>query len=246
MDPKITVYFLSCKRFNLFEKTFKSFWDHCKDLNLIESFIVIDDNSSNEDRKNIDKLLLEKKFPSLFVCKNAYKGQANSLNLIYDLCKTKYAFAIEDDWMFFKSGNFLRDGLEILNKHEYIKRVCVDFSSSGKSLKNISEQDIYGCKNGTKYFIDEYKDKNQWPSFTFRQCIIDIESCFKNIGYVNSLPKLSHDGSSPTSETDYAVRYCNFGYRTAFFLDSYVEEISKNYSSSFDLNNVNRYKEYDY
>lgn len=243
MAQDVTAYFLSCKRFNLFEKTFKSFWENCKDLDLISSIIVIDDNSSNEDRKNIEKLLSEKNIPSLFVCKNAYKGQANSLNLVYDLCKTKYAFAIEDDWMFFRPGNFLRYGFEILNKHDHIKRVCVDLSSSGKNLDNIQKQDIYQCENGVKYFLDEYRDKNQWPSFTFRQSLIDIKDCFSNIGYVNSVPKLSHDVSPATAETDYAVRYCNFGYRTAFLIDSFVTEISGGGPSSFSLNNVNRHKE---
>jgi len=243
MEEKITVYFLSCKRFLLFEKTFKSFWENCKDLDLIDSVIVIDDNSSNEDRKNIDRLLSEHNTKSLLVCKNLYKGQATSLNLIYDLCKTQYAFSIEDDWMFFKPGNFLRYGFEILNKHEHVKRVCLDPSSSGKSLKNLQQTDIFECANGIKYYIDEYRDKNQWPSFTFRQSLINIKDCFSNIGYVNPAPKLSHDGSNPTAETDYAVRYCNFGYRTAFLVDSLVKEISIGHESSFHLNKVNRHKE---
>lgn len=243
MEDLITVYFLSCKRYDLFEKTFNSFWTNCKDLDLIKSIIVVDDNSSSQDRQKIEDLVSKVKIPSLIVLKNMFKGQANSLNLIYDLCKTKYAFAVEDDWMFFKSGNFLRDGLEILDKHENIKRICVDLSSSGKTLNNIQKEDIYECKNGIKYFLDEYRDKSQWPSFTFRQCLINIQDCKNNIGYVSPDPKLSHDGSIPTSETDYAVRYCGFGYKTAFLLDSFVREISGGQPSSFTLNNVNRHKE---
>jgi hypothetical protein len=245
MNHKVTPYFLSCKRFELFEQTFKSFWDKCDDKNLIESFIIIDDNSSKEDRSKIIDLASQITLPNLFVAKNQIKGQATSLNIFYDLCRTKYAIAIEDDWKFIRNGNFIKDSIEIMSLHDNIKRVCVDLSSSGKQSFEINDEEIYSINN-EKYYINEYNNKREWPSFTFRQCIIDVESCYKNIGYVNSLPKLSHDGSTPTAETDYAVRYCNFGYRTAFFIDSYVEEISKNYPSSFDLNSVNRHKEYDY
>lgn len=245
MNDKVTAYFLSCKRFELFEQTFKSFWDKCDDKNLIESFIIIDDNSSEEDRSKIIALASEISLPNLIVAKNHVKGQASSLNIFYDLCHTKYAIAVEDDWRFIRNGNFIKNSIDIMSLHHNIKRVCLDLSSSGKQLSQLEYQNIYSINN-EKYYIYTYENKNEWPSFTFRQCIIDIESCFKNIGYVNSLPKLSHDGSPPTAETDYAVRYCNFGYRTAFFINSYVEETSKNYPSSFDLNNVNRYKEYGY
>lgn len=243
MDHSVTAYFLSCKRYDLFEKTFDSFWANCKDLDLIKSMVIVDDNSSSEDRQKIEKLASKVNIPSLIVLKNMFKGQANTLNIVYDLCKTKYAFAVEDDWMFFRSGNFLRYGFEVLNKHKNVKRVCVDLSSSGKDLNNIQKEDIYECEDGIKYFLDQYRDKNQWPSFTFRQSLIDIEDCRANIGYVSSVPQLSHDNSPPTAETDYAVRYCNFGYRTAFLIDSFVTEISNGGPSSFSLNNVNRHKE---
>ena len=238
---KITPYFLSCKRIELFEETFKSFWINCLDLELIDRFIVIDDNSNIKDRNRIIELMNTIQLPSLFVCKNNIKGQASSLNIFYDLCKTKYAIAIEDDWKFIRSGHFLKDSLEIMNIYPYVKRVCLDLSSSGKSISDI-ESDIFSINN-EKYFIHEYKNKNEWPSFTFRQCVVDVEDCFKNIGYVNSKPEFSHDGSRPTAETDYAVRYCHFGYRTAFFLNTFVQEMSKNYPSSFELNKTNRYLE---
>lgn len=241
----ITPYFLSCRRLNLFKETFESFWDTCDDKDLIKSFIVIDDNSENNDRFEIQKIISKINIPNIFIAKNDIRGQASSLNIVYNICKTKYAIAIEDDWKFIRSGNYVRESIGIMDQFNNIKRVCLDLSTSGKSINEISEKDIYQINN-EKFYINEYKIKNEWPSFTFRQCIIDIESCFKNIGYVSHHPELSHDGSRPTAETDYAVRYCNYGYRTAFFLDTFVKEISKNISSSFDLNGVSRYKEYDY
>jgi len=244
-DSQVTPYFLSCKRFSLFKETFESFWRMCQDKNLIKSFIVVDDNSDDDDRFKIQKLISTISLPSIFVSKNNIRGQASSINIIYDLCKTKYALAIEDDWKFIRSGNFIRKSINIMKSYDNVKRVCLDFSTSGKSLDKISDSDIYDI-DSEKFYINQYDIKNEWPSFTFRQCVIDIESCFKNIGYASHNPKLSHDGSRPTAETDYGVRYCDYGYRTAFFLNTFVQETSKNIPSSFDLNNVSRYKEYDY
>jgi hypothetical protein len=244
MNNKITVFFLSCKRFKLFSETFKSFWGNCLDIDLIKSFIIIDDNSDPSDQEKILKLGNSINLPSLILFKNQFKGQAISLNQIYNICDTKYAFSVEDDWKFKKSGNFLRSGLEILQNYSYIKRVCVDLSSSGKKLDYFNNK-VLKTEYKDDYVIDEYEDKCNWPSFTFRQSLIDIEDCKQNIGYHKLIPEFSHDKSPPTTETDYAVRYCNFGYRTAFFVSTYVEETSKNFSSSFDLNKVNRYHEYD-
>lgn len=241
----VTPYFLSCKRFDLFKQTFESFWQNCLDKDLIRSFIVIDDNSSSDDRKKIDELIKSISMPSIFVSKNDIKGQASSINIFYDLCRTKYAIAIEDDWKFIRSGNFLKNSISIIENNSNIKRVCLDLSTSGKNINQILENDIYTV-NSEKYWIHQYNNKNEWPSFTFRQCVIDINACFNDIGYASPSPKFSHDGSPPTSETDYAVRYCNHGYRTAFFINTFVEEISTNVQSSFNLNSVSRHNEYDY
>ena len=52
---KINIFFsiTTCKRYDLFVKTINSFLICCKDINLIDYFFCIDDNSSNEDRKNM-------------------------------------------------------------------------------------------------------------------------------------------------------------------------------------------------
>ena len=46
----ITVCFLSCKRPDLFRKTFESFWKYCDDIDLIKS-VIFDKTSSREDEK---------------------------------------------------------------------------------------------------------------------------------------------------------------------------------------------------
>lgn len=242
MKQKITACFFSCKRFDLFEKTFKSFWENCLDRDLIESFIIIDDSSVEEDRKNILNLASSFDSPNLVLFKNNLKTLCRSFNLAFDICSTKYLFTIEDDWIFLEPSHFIKDSLEIFERHTHVKKVIPDLSTSGKQESFFNEADNYKTNSGTEYIIDEYriKDKNYWASYSDRTGIIDREDCLNKVGYYRLDPKLVHDQSRPTTETDYAMRFSNAGFRTAYFKKSLIKEVSFGYLSAFDLNNVNR------
>jgi hypothetical protein len=51
--PLITFTITSCKRFDLFEQTVNSFLNCCTDVEKIDSWLCVDDNSSNEDREKM-------------------------------------------------------------------------------------------------------------------------------------------------------------------------------------------------
>jgi hypothetical protein len=243
LNEPITLTMLSCKRYSFFEKTFNSFFDNCQDLDLIKNIIIVDDNSSIEDRVKMQQLLLQIPLPNLIICKNQFKGQAISLNILGMLTPTKYTFHIEDDFAFIQNGSFIRDGLEIIQKHPFVKRVCVDAPSSGKNIDKLDE-DILDLSSKEQYFIHTNKNLGkEWPSFTFRQSLID-NTVFQEVGFFSGSPRFSHEPNAvPTTETDYAVRYCEKGYKTAFLMKKYCQEISPNSISSFYLNNVNRHCE---
>ena len=54
--PLVSFSITSCKRFDLFEQTINSFLNCVQDLNLIDNWYCIDDNSSDEDREKMKKL----------------------------------------------------------------------------------------------------------------------------------------------------------------------------------------------
>lgn len=56
MKDKIIVTMTTCKRLDLFEQTVNSFINCCQDRHLISEFFVVDDNSSDEDRKKMTEL----------------------------------------------------------------------------------------------------------------------------------------------------------------------------------------------
>lgn len=242
MDKDVTIGFLSCKRIEFFKKNFNAFWSLCEDQHRIDSFIVIDDNSSLEDNHRILELSSKVNIPSIVMHKNITKGHAQSLNLMMVLCKTKYLLIIEDDWLFVKGGKFLSWAIDIMSKHTNVKKVCYDFGSSGKRLNEIPEKDIYK-ENNIEYFISENYKQNDWPSFTFRQGLLDREACIDNIGLFSPNPVFTHDPMHhpPTCETDYGVRFNNYGYRTAYMTSTLVQELIG--PSCFDLNQINRYNE---
>lgn len=240
---KVTLCFLSCKRIDLFKKVFDSFWENCLDTNLIDSFIIIDDNSVDNDRLEIMNFAKKINVPNLVIFKNELKTLCKSFNLAFDICNTKYLFTIEDDWIFFKKNTFITESLEIFSKHQHVKKIIPDLSTSGKKLDFFPQQDHYATSLGTEYIIDEYRiqDMGFWASYSDRTGVIDVESCLKNVGYYTLNPQFCHDYSRPTTETDYAIRFSNSGFRTAYFKNSIMREISNGYESAFNLNNIQRH-----
>ena len=55
--PSILLSVTSCKRIDLFKRTVNSFINACTDVSLISEWICVDDNSSKEDRDEIQKYL---------------------------------------------------------------------------------------------------------------------------------------------------------------------------------------------
>ena len=79
----LTIFSITtCKRFDLFEKTMNSFINCCEDLNLIDMWICVDDNSSIEDKKKMKEL-----YPFFrFIWKTKeQKGHYMSMNIIFSL-----------------------------------------------------------------------------------------------------------------------------------------------------------------
>ena len=109
---KIAVTMTTCKRLDLMKNTVNSFLNCCNDVNKIDKFICIDDNSSEQDRNHM-KLL----YPWLnyYMKLESEKGHRKSMNIIYDKLvelKPKYWIHMEDDFLFFDEMNYIEKGIE--------------------------------------------------------------------------------------------------------------------------------------
>jgi hypothetical protein len=112
-DKKLTLTITTCKRIDLFKRTMDSFINCCSDILLIDEFICIDDNSSDEDRETMKKLYPFFKF---ILKRPDDKGHVKSMNMIVDIVKTKYLLHMEDDWLFTYKYDFITKAMEIFNQ----------------------------------------------------------------------------------------------------------------------------------
>lgn len=222
--PLVTFTITSCKRLDLFEKTINSFIAACTDLDKIDSWFCVDDNSSEEDRERMKSLY---PFFTFYFKTREEKGHPRSMNIIRKNVKTPYIFHVEDDWKFFVKKNFISDALEIMGQNSNIKQVLVNKNYAEiETDVDISGGQYHITQTGLRYFIHEFVNTdekrhkwekkhnnfnrhcNYWPHFSFRPSIIQF-SVLKELGEFNE--SISH------FEMEYSYRYANKGYISAFF-----------------------------
>ena len=245
--PLVTLSITTCKRFDLFEKTMNSLLQ-CLDIEMVDNWLCIDDNSSEED-----KLKMKEMYPFFtFIFKDARnKGHPRSMNIIKNIVITPYLFHLEDDWKFFAKRNYIKDCLDVLNSDVSIGQCLLN-----KNYTEI-ESDI-GIKggifnttlSGLRYYIHEFVNtddqrnewynkygdslsSNYWPHFSLRPSLLRT-SIFKDIGDFNE--NIGH------FEMEYAYRYVNKGYKSAFLEGIYCFHTGRLTSEKFDETKINAYK----
>ena len=250
----------SCKRLDLFIKTINSFLNCCNDIKKIDKFICIDDNSSLDDRKTMKNM-----YPFIdFVYKNHdERGHVNSMNKIYKLIEIynpKYIIHLEDDWHFHTKYNFISNGITILENDNSIGQVlfnrnyaelATDLNIPGgikKTINSIEYLEHEYCPNGSdllKQFNKKHHGKPSnayWPNFSFRPSILSSR-VIKKIG--------EYSDTNGHFEMDYANRYTNLGYKSAFYNGIFCRHIGKltppkrnnsdNSKNAYELNNIDQF-----
>jgi len=250
-NPQVTLSITTCKRFDLFEKTINSVLN-CFDIDMIDNWFCVDDNSSKEDRKKMKELY---PFFTFYFKTTEEKGHCNSMNIIkkhvLDIFKTPYLVHLEDDWKFYEERDYIKDAINVLNENEYIGQ-CL-FNKNYAEIPediNISGGDFKVTKNGFRYYLHEYanthekkiqwirkhgnsRSSNYWPHFSFRPSVLKT-SIFEKIGDFNK--------DANHFEMEYANRYFEKGYISSFFERIYCRHIGRLTSERHDDNILNAYK----
>lgn len=212
-NDNIILTMTTCKRLSLFKQTVNSIFNNWKDIHLVNYWLVVDDNSSQEDRKEMINL-----YPFIdYIMKPIdKKGHMNSMNIIYDklkkLNKFKYWIHIEDDFLFFYPTNYISKAIIGLNelKHFNVKQIM--FNRNYTEL--FSDINLKGHINysDNNYSLHDYQpngiNSTYWSNFSLRPSMILIDAIL-SIG--------SFDSSEIFFEGSYAKKYTEFGYRTGFF-----------------------------
>ena len=191
-NNQVLLTMTTCKRLDLFTKTVNSFLNCCQDLDLIDRWVVIDDNSSIEDRKKMQDLY---PFITFVFKKEAQKGHSKSINMVYDMAQNyKYLLHMEDDFHFVVKQSYLAKAIKILEHDKDIGQVLfnrnyaeIDYSKtflSGGIAKMTTDNIRYiiheYVQSGTiehKKYNETYKNSQNcgyWPHFSFRPSVMRV------------------------------------------------------------------------
>jgi GR25 family glycosyltransferase involved in LPS biosynthesis len=246
--PIITLTITTCKRLSLFQDTMNSFLNCCLDLDLIDEWICVDDNSSEEDREKMKEL-----YPFFtFIFKSEKdKGHPQSMNIILNAIKSPFFFHMEDDWKFFCQKPYLTQCLEVLSQDSQIGQ-CLLNKNYGETPEHYAENggfykhthtgmtyvihEYYGTEEGMKKFVDKYgpcPNCAYWPHFSFRPSLIRT-GVLKRLGEFNTF--VSH------FEREYAERYIKAGFYSAFLDTIHCMHTGRLTAEINDETKLNAYK----
>jgi hypothetical protein len=220
---EVTLTITSSKRPELFVKTVNSFVNCCTDVERIGRWICVDDNSSAEDRREMQRL-----FPFFeFIWKGPeQKGHARSMNLILDAVTTPYWLHLEDDWQFFEALPYVTLALEILEEDRGLGQVLFN-RHDAESLEDrgLPGGVIRRTATGRRFLehlhlapgtpeYDEFVCAHAgslsnvyWPHYSLRPALLRM-SAIRAVG--------PYDEDSTHFELEFANRYQQRGFRSAF------------------------------
>ena len=207
---------------------------------MIDRFIGIDDNSSQEDR---DKM--KDKYPFIeWIFKGVEdKGHYKSMNMIIDMIDSEYLLHLEDDWLFYEKMDYITKALHILNQEKIISltEIPENQNINNKQIKQVifnrnyievEENNVKGgylCEtsDGFRYIIHEYynttTDKENHDKAVAKingpNCTYWAHYSFRPSIIKTDIFKTIGQYSSTVTffEREYADRYYENGFISCFF-----------------------------
>lgn len=214
-NPRVMLTMTSCKRWDLFEKTVNSLLHMWTDIDKVDYFFCVDDNSSQRDRT---KMKTTFPFIDFYMKRQAEKGHRTSMNLIYDkLNELKPTFWIhmEDDWLFFEKDAYVQKSIDFLDRNEAngVHQILYNrnYAETYEGWTINGGEAIEGSPGFLLHMkSDSIPGQNcgYWPHYSFRPSMIRT-SAIISLG--------NYDSPNNFFERDYADKYFAKGYKSAFF-----------------------------
>ena len=242
-NPQIFLSITSCKRLNLFKQTINSIMNHWLDIDKVDYWFCVDDNSIKEDRTF---MLKNYSWFEYYMKNNEEKGHVKSMNIIWDKLnklKPKYWIHLEDDFIFHTKMDYIKLGIEGLNtlNDKNVKQILfnlnyAELTEEYKSRGNIKINDNFSIHDH-KEGIFPYSNHHYWPNYSFRPSIIDVETVLK-LG----------DFTSPNNffELDYANKWTSNGFKSGFFNRITCKHIGRlthqhDIPNAYEMNNTTQF-----
>jgi hypothetical protein len=160
--------------------------------------------------------------------------------------KPKYWFHIEDDWLFVKPFNIINTSIQFLEKYSDQNIYQILFNKN--YAETFNDIDIIGGKRLDDQYILHIKDEEglkgkncaYWPHYSFRPSICLTEKILE-IG--------NFDSENTFFEREFADKYFNKGYQSAFYNEIMSihtgrltsERNDNDKKNAYQLNNVNQF-----
>jgi tetratricopeptide (TPR) repeat protein len=238
---KVMLTVTTCKRFDLFEQTINSMKRNWLDMDTVDYFFCVDDNSSVEDRM---KMQTQYPFFNYYMKAADEKGHRESMNIIYEKLKEiqpTYWIHMEDDWVYFKSENYVTKGIQMLEKYREQQIHQLVFNRTyGLMMEDMKR--VGGCLLEPGIWLHEQKEVQgpncaYWPHYSLQPSIIRTEVILELGNY---------DSPNKFFERDYANKYGAKGYKTMFFDSIHSLHIGKQHwetdgKNAYALNEVGQF-----
>jgi hypothetical protein len=245
--PRVIITFTTCKRLDLFQQTVNSILNMWSDVDMIDYWYCVDDNSSEADRA-----IMRKIYPWIdYSMKTSQeKGHRSSMNLIWmklNEVKPEYWIHMEDDFLFHTPGSYIDKATQMMtdarNSGYNVRQILYnrnygetvrDYKIQGHRLLRRMSHDValhqYKICAGGDY---GYQNCHYWPHYSFRPSLIDVAAIL-TVG--------NYDTSNQFFEMDYANKWMKLGFISGFYNQITNRHIGRLTSERHDQSKPNAYE----
>ena len=248
--PRVIITFTTCKRLDLFQQTVNSILNMWSDIDKVDYWFCVDDNSSAEDRAKMREI-----YPWIdyYFKTPAEKGHRPSMKIIWDKLNTlrpEYWIHMEDDFLFHTPGSYVYKAMQMMTDarnsgynvrqilynrnygetvrdykiqgHKLIRRMKFEMALHQHKTSNDSGGDDFG-----------YGNCHYWPHYSFRPSLIDVAAILA-VG--------DYDTPNQFFEMDYANRWTDLGFLSGFYNQITNRHIGRLTSERNDRTQPNAYE----
>jgi GR25 family glycosyltransferase involved in LPS biosynthesis/glycosyltransferase involved in cell wall biosynthesis len=213
---RLLITFTTCKRFDLFKETMNSILNHWTDLTLITDWFCVDDNSSREERS-----MMKATYPWLeyYMKTPEEKGHRTSMNIIWNKLNTlkpTYWIHMEDDFLFYHPMDYIKQAMDVLASNTQNIHQIVFNRNYAETIEHYHSQghlatdhpNIVLHQHLPHESAKPYMNSHYWPHYSFRPAMTNVKTIL-TLG--------NFDSANQFFERDYANKWHEAGYQTAFF-----------------------------
>jgi GR25 family glycosyltransferase involved in LPS biosynthesis len=248
-EKNITITMTTCKRYDLFYNTICSFLNCCTDLHLVDEWLVVDDNSNEED---VLSMISDFPFIKYITKTEEQSGHAKSMNIILENTTTPLIFHIEDDWNFITEKDYLttcknileidlKYGQALVNRGYGERGQCHDIYTG--NMKFHPTKNIRYYEHAMDTPPVGLKNCSYWPHYSLRVGMTRRD-VYDKVGTFNETEGCHF-------EMEYGKRYTSSGYTTVFMDSLYCyhtgrctfERGDTTKKNAYDLNGQSQFGE---